>query len=121
MVKRIILFLSLLILSQTSLALDNLTASVDKNPVLTGEYFTLSIIAEGKVKGTIPDVSALSNDFVTSPVNTSSRTSIINGSVSSSTTWQMQLVARTPGTYTIPALEVDGETTQPIEIKVVAA
>ncbi|AUJ71821.1 MULTISPECIES: BatD family protein [unclassified Pseudoalteromonas] len=120
MVKRIILFLSLLILSQTSLALDNLTASVDKNPVLTGEYFTLSIIAEGKVKGTIPDVSALSNDFVTSPVNTSSRTSIINGSVSSSTTWQMQLVARTPGTYTIPALEVDGETTQPIEIKVVA-
>ncbi|MCG9760905.1 BatD family protein [Pseudoalteromonas sp. Isolate6] len=120
MVKRILFFLSLLILSHASLALENLTASVDKNPVLAGEYFTLSIIAEGKVKGTIPDVSVLSNDFITSPVNTSSRTSIINGSVSSSTTWQMQLVARTPGTYTIPALEVDGETTQPIEIKVVA-
>ncbi|PCK29671.1 BatD family protein [Pseudoalteromonas piscicida] len=120
MVKRILFFLSLLICSQTSWALDKLTASVDKNPVLAGEYFTLSIIAEGKVKGTIPDVSALSNDFVTSPVNTSSRTSIINGSVSSSTTWQMQLVARSPGTYTIPAFEVDGAKSQPIEISVVA-
>ena len=59
MVTRILLLLSLLILSQAALALDNLTASVDKNPVLAGEYFTLTITAEGKVKGTIPDVSAL--------------------------------------------------------------
>lgn len=120
MVKRILFLLSLLIISHKTLAVDNLTASVDKNPVLAGEYFTLSIVAQGKVKGTIPDVSALSNDFVTSPVNTSSRTSIINGSVASSTTWQMQLVARSPGTYAIPAFEVDGAKTQPIEISVVA-
>ncbi|WP_419148062.1 BatD family protein [Pseudoalteromonas 'SMAR'] len=120
MVTRILLLLSLLISSQAALALDNLTASVDKNPVLAGEYFTLTITAEGKVKGTIPDVSALSQNFVTSPVSTSSRTSIINGSMTSSTSWQVQLVARTPGEYTIPAFEVDGAKTQPITLNVVA-
>ncbi|WP_440056745.1 BatD family protein (plasmid) [Pseudoalteromonas sp. T1lg65] len=120
MVMRILLLTLAIFSSQLAFALDKLSASVDKNPVLAGEYFTLSIVAEGKVKGTIPDVSSLSKDFVTSPVSTSSRTSIINGSVTSSTTWQLQLVARKPGEYTIPAFEVDGAKTAPISLKVVA-
>ncbi|KZN31725.1 BatD family protein [Pseudoalteromonas luteoviolacea] len=101
-------------------AIDKLTASIDKNPVLVGEYFTLTIEANGKVSGQMPDTSALAQSFVTGPVNTSSRTQIINGSMSSATTWQMQVMSRRAGDFTIPAFEVAGQQSRPIEVKVVA-
>ena len=40
--------LCLLVLALPSFALTELTASVDKNPVLQGEYFVLSIGADGR-------------------------------------------------------------------------
>ncbi|MCF2858252.1 BatD family protein [Pseudoalteromonas sp. SMS1] len=101
-------------------AIDKLTASVDKNPVLVGEYFTLTIEANGKVSGQMPDTSTLAQSFVTGPVSTSSRTQIINGSMSSATTWQMQVMSRRAGDFTIPAFSVAGEQSEPIALKVVA-
>ncbi|MBD1584817.1 BatD family protein [Pseudoalteromonas sp. S16_S37] len=119
MVIRLFVSVFLLLLVNPIMAFDKLTASVDKNPVLVGEYFTLTIAADGKVSGEQPDTSALTQQFVTGPVSVSSRTSIINGSMSSQTTWQMQVLARQAGTYTIPAFEVAGKRSEPIELKVV--
>ncbi|NOU49708.1 protein BatD [Pseudoalteromonas sp. JBTF-M23] len=119
MVIRLFVCVFLLLLVNPVMAFDKLTASVDKNPVLVGEYFTLTIAADGKVSGEQPDTSALTQQFVTGPVSVSSRTSIINGSMSSQTTWQMQVLARQAGTFTIPAFEVSGKRSEPIELKVV--
>ncbi|MCF6434771.1 BatD family protein [Pseudoalteromonas sp. MMG022] len=119
MVIRLLISVFLLLFLHPSMAIDTLTASVDKNPVLVGEYFTLTIEADGKVSGEQPDTSALSAQFVTGPISVGSRTSIINGSMSSQTTWQMQVLARKPGTFTIPAFEVAGKRSEAIQLKVV--
>ncbi|RZM77047.1 protein BatD [Pseudoalteromonas rubra] len=120
MVTRLLGSVILLITMMPVWAVDQLSASVDKNPVLVGEYFTLTIEANGKVSGEIPDTSALSSQFVTSPISTSSRTSIINGSMSSTTSWQMQLLSRKAGEFTIPSFEVAGHQSRPIKLKVLA-
>ncbi|KZN44859.1 BatD family protein [Pseudoalteromonas luteoviolacea] len=120
MVMRNAIYFLIFALALPAWAIDKLTASVDKNPVLVGEYFTLTIEANGKVSGQMPDTSALSQRFVTGPVSTSSRTQIVNGSMSSATTWQMQVMSRRAGDFTIPSFEVAGEQSQPINIKVVA-
>ncbi|QPB83804.1 protein BatD [Pseudoalteromonas rubra] len=120
MVTRLLGSVILLITMMPAWAVDQLSASVDKNPVLVGEYFTLTIEANGKVSGQIPDTSALSGQFVTSPISTSSRTSIINGSMNSTTSWQMQLLSRKAGEFTIPSFEVAGQQSRPIKLKVLA-
>ncbi|CCQ12474.1 BatD [Pseudoalteromonas luteoviolacea B = ATCC 29581] len=119
MVVRFLCGLLLLAISHNALAIDKLTASVDKNPVLVGEYFTLTIEADGKVSGESPDTRALAKRFSVGPIGTSSRTSIVNGSVSSSTTWQMQVMARRAGKIEIPSFTVAGATSDPITLNVV--
>ncbi|MBE0368833.1 BatD family protein [Pseudoalteromonas aurantia] len=120
MVMRLLIPLFLIMSSYSVAAFERLSASVDKNPVLVGEYFTLTIEADGKVSGSQPDTSALAQKFVVSPMSVGSRTNIINGSMSSQTTWQMQLLARTAGTFTIPSFTVNGKSSQPINLKVIA-
>ncbi|KID57314.1 protein BatD [Pseudoalteromonas luteoviolacea] len=120
MVMRFAICFILFAVALPALAIDRLTASVDKNPVLVGEYFTLTIEANGKVSGQMPDTSAIAKNFVTGPISTSSRTQIVNGSMSSATSWQMQVMSRSAGEFTLPAFEVSGIKSQPINLRVVA-
>ncbi|MBB1297798.1 BatD family protein [Pseudoalteromonas sp. SR41-7] len=113
------LFCCLLLLSaMPSWAATKLEASVDKNPVLAGEFFMLNISVDDTVKGEQPDTSLLLKDFVVGPTSLSSRTNIINGSINKQTTWSVKLMTRTEGDYTIPAFSVAGLTSQPIKLKV---
>ena len=113
------LFCCLLLLSaMPSWAATKLEASVDKNPVLAGEFFMLNISVDDTVKGEQPDTSSLLKDFVVGPTSLSSRTNIINGSINKQTTWSIKLMTRTEGDYTIPAFSVAGLTSQPIKLKV---
>ncbi|MBG9996600.1 protein BatD [Pseudoalteromonas sp. NZS127_1] len=113
------LFCCLLLLSaMPSWAATKLEASVDKNPVLAGEFFMLNISVDDTVKGEQPDTSALLKDFVVGPTSLSSRTNIINGSINKQTTWSVKLMTRAEGEYTIPAFSVAGLTSQPIKLKV---
>jgi len=113
------LFCCLLLLSaMPSWAATKLEASVDKNPVLAGEFFMLNISVNDTVKGEQPDTSALLKDFVVGPMSLSSRTNIINGSINKQTTWSVKLMTRVEGDYTIPAFNVAGLTSQPIKLKV---
>ncbi|MEL0632013.1 BatD family protein [Pseudoalteromonas carrageenovora] len=113
------LFCCLLLLSaMPTLAATKLEASVDKNPVLAGEFFMLNITVDDTVKGQQPDTSALLKDFVVGPTSLSSRTNIINGSINKQTTWSVKLMTRAEGEYTIPPFSVAGLTSQPIKLKV---
>ncbi|WP_076925490.1 BatD family protein [Pseudoalteromonas sp. EB27] len=113
------LFCCLLLLSaMPSWAATKLEASVDKNPVLAGEFFMLNISVDDTVKGEQPDTSSLLKDFVVGPTSLSSRTNIINGSINKQTTWSVKLMTRAKGNYTIPAFNVAGLTSQPIKLKV---
>ncbi|ATC95467.1 BatD family protein [Pseudoalteromonas tunicata] len=119
MVMRCILLL-LLICSHNVFALTRLDSSVSQNPVLQGEFFVLTLQADDSVQGDQPDTSALLRDFVVGPTSVSNHTSIINGSISKKTTWQIELMSRKSGQFTIPAFTLKGVQSQPYTLSVVA-
>jgi hypothetical protein len=92
-------------------------ASVDRNIVTEGDSLTLTIQTD-ETGGTAPDYSALQSDFEVYGSSQSTRRSLINGSLQSSTEWQVTLVPRRSGTLTIPPLPVAGTRTQPLAIRV---
>jgi len=113
------LFCCLLLLTAMPLmAATTLEASVDKNPVLAGEFFMLNISIDDSIKGQQPDTSALLKDFVVGPMSLSSRTNIINGSIKKQTSWSVKLMTRKAGEYTIPSFSVAGLNSQPISLSV---
>lgn len=116
MVVRFLIALTLLISFSGVAALN---ATVDRNPVLAGEFFILTIESDQGVKGQ-PDTSVLLKDFVVGPVSNGSHTSIINGRMTRKTTWQLELMARKPGRYTIPAFSIKNDQSDPISITVLA-
>lgn len=117
MVMRLICCL-LLISAMPSWAVTQLQASVDKNPVLAGEFFILTISADDTIKDDQPDTSVLLKGFVVGRTTVSTRTNIINGSISKETTWSIKLMTRTAGDYTIPAFSIAGVSSAPIALKV---
>ncbi|WP_338363890.1 BatD family protein [uncultured Pseudoalteromonas sp.] len=108
----------LLLSTMPSWAATKLEASVDKNPVLAGEFFMLNISVDDTIKSEQPDTSVLLKDFVVGPTSLSTRTNIINGSINKQTTWSVKLMTRNEGEYTIPAFSVAGLSSQPIKLKV---
>ncbi|WP_276756455.1 BatD family protein [Pseudoalteromonas marina] len=108
----------LLLCAIPSFAATKLQASVDKNPVLAGEFFMLNISVDDNVKGEQPDTSVLLKDFVVGPTSLSTRTNIINGSINKQTTWSVKLMTHTEGQYTIPSFTVSGLSSQPIDLTV---
>ena len=117
MVMRLIYCL-LLISAMPSWAVTQLQASVDKNPVLAGEFFMLTISADDTIKDDQPDTSVLLKDFVVGRTSVSTRTNIVNGSISKQTNWSVKLMTRSAGDYTIPAFSVAGVSSEPIALKV---
>jgi len=117
---RSITLLCLLILALPSSALTRLTASVDKNPVLQGEYFVLSISADDTVQGSQPDTAALLKNFIVGPTSVSSQTSIINGAMTRKTVWKTELMSRKAGAFNISSFELKGITSQPFTLEVKA-
>ncbi|SFD52458.1 BatD family protein [Pseudoalteromonas denitrificans] len=110
--------LCLLILALPSLALTQLIASVDRNPVLQGEYFVLSIAADDTVQGSQPDTSALLKNFIVGPTSLSSQTSIINGAITKKTVWKTELMSRKSGNFEIPAFKIQGIESKPFNIEI---
>ena len=117
MVMRLICCL-LLISAMPSWAVTKLQASVDKNPVLAGEFFMLTISADDTIKDEQPDTSVLLKDFVVGRTSVSTRTNIVNGSISKQTNWSVKLMTRSAGDYTIPAFSIAGVSSEPIALKV---
>lgn len=105
-----------------ALAVTELTATVDRNPVMVNESFILQIVANDSVDNEELDLAPIMRSGLTvGRTSTSSQTQIINGSVSKTTTWSTVLLARQDGNYTIPSLQIDGIKTQPIKVEVIKA
>lgn len=97
-----------------------LQAQVDRNPVALNESFNLILQTGDSVSGD-PDLGALKRDFDVLGQNKSSSLQIVNGHASRSIKWQFSLIAKHSGQLQIPALSVDGQTSAPVNLKVLEA
>jgi len=101
-------------------ALAALQAYVDHNPVAQDESFTLTVESSGDVDGT-PDWSPLKQDFDLQGQSRNTSLSIVNGSISRTTQWQISLIPKRSGRLQIPPISVGGEQTQPLSVTVTPA
>ncbi|MBX2881587.1 MAG: BatD family protein [Granulosicoccus sp.] len=97
-------------------ALAELTASVDVRELTTDETvnFTLSTTTGSGD----PDFSVLQNDFEVLGQSTFSQTQSHNGRVIQNLSWRLQLLPKREGQLTIPAMNVAGESSEPIVLTV---
>jgi len=98
-------------------ALAAVTAQVDRYNINVDEVISLTIEVSGDDSGE-PDTSALHRDFDILSRNQSSSYSLINGAMSSKSTWFLMLRPRHAGTLTIPAFKLGNTATTAINIQV---
>jgi hypothetical protein len=119
--KFLLLSLSLFMLvsSEVGAQPTEVVASVDKNPVMADESFNLTITANDDVDRSAFDPSVLMKDFVVGRTSVSTQTQMINFNTTRTTIWTTLLIPRKQGRFTIPAFNVDGQSTQAISLMVV--
>ncbi len=106
----------LLLLGAVSTANASVRASLDRDRIALGDVVTLTIASDAS--GAQPDLAPLRMDFDVRGTSTGSQTTIVNGSMQSSTQWSVSLVANHAGTIEIPALAVGRERTPPLRVNV---
>ena len=118
-----ILTVMLLFLSNVSLLAQNIeiSASIDRNPVGLHEVFTYQLEVSGSMSK-LPNLRLPNFEHFKrlSGPNESSSFQIINGAVSASKTYSVQLLPKEIGTFDIPAISISyqGKTYQSNTIKV---
>lgn len=111
--------IGLLLLSFFSHAeVTSVTATIDRNPVMLDEAITLSVVAEGDAARDAFNSSALLQDFVVGRTSVSSQTSIVNFTSKQTTTWTTTLFPRKVGKFVIPAIAIENQQSQPINVNV---
>ncbi|RUO41444.1 hypothetical protein CWE22_04555 [Pseudidiomarina aestuarii] len=98
-------------------------ASVDKNPVVAGDSFILTVTVDDDVPTSSFDAAAqLPDSFSVLNTRTARRTSMINNSFSRQTTFTVSVRApTTAGEVTIPALTIESVQSEPISLRVLEA
>ena len=122
MVKKILLsFMGLFFLTSVSFAAE-FTASVNRHQIAVGENLLLKLQLSGATAEGQPETSTLKNAFTIIGQQQSSNIAIVNGQMSSSSSWHYTLVPKKEGQYTIPALTLKSSagtiTSRPIAISV---
>jgi hypothetical protein len=95
-------------------------ASVDRPVVRENESFTYTVRTEGPVRGE-PELAALERDFDVLQTSKSSRVQFVNGQTAQVTEWQMQLMPKGTGAFSLPAVRVGNAFTNTVELQVIAA
>ena len=96
------------------------TAWVNKNPVLVGNMFQLHIEAKNVDDAEEPDLSSIQGLQVLNR-SVQNQTSIMGTSVSRTVSWTYILIAHSAGNYLIPALQVGNEQTSPISLEAIVS
>ena len=96
------------------------TAWVNKNPVVVGNMFQLHIEAKNVDDTEEPDLSSIQGLQVLNR-SVQNRTSIMGTSVSRTVSWTYILIAPSAGNYLIPALQVGNEQTSPISLEAIVS
>jgi hypothetical protein len=102
MVARVLLSLAL-ILYAAGLQAATIRAHVDRNPVAVNESFLLTFDVQGDADGEA-DFSPLEALFDILNRSQGSQIQIVNGRMDKTSQWQLTLMARDAGNYTIPAI-----------------
>lgn len=102
----------------TSAQVTNLSATIDKNPMLLDESVTLQVTAVGSADSDAIDFLTLTKDFRVGQPSVSKSTQIINFDRTTTTTWTLQLFPRATGPVTIPSFSIDGQSSEPITLNV---
>ena len=118
-IKTFAVIILCLLTSYTQAQSIEVNASLDKNPVMEDESFNLTVVANADLANGAFDPSPLLKDFVVGRTSVSSQTKIINFTTSKSITWTTVLIPKSKGRFTIPAFDIGGSKTQPIEVLVV--
>ena len=114
--RKILFFGILMIYANISLA--EVTAWVEKNPVVVGEMFNLHIEAKNADDTDEPNLSEIRGLQVLNR-SVQNQTSIVGTSITRSVKWTYVMVAPSSGNYLIPALKVGSQQTTPIALKAV--
>lgn len=104
-----------------SLAHAKVVAEVDRTRLSIDETVTLTISRDSNSFFSEPDLSPLQNDFKILGQRQSSNTQIINGSMTATSRWIVELAPKRVGNLRIPSLSVSKEQTDPISIRIDAA
>jgi len=119
--KQALLVISIFLFSHNAFALSKVTVTVDKNPVMINESILLTVIADDDVDGSALDTRPLFADFIVGQTSVSSQTSMVNFNTTRMTKWQVVLIARNAGQFIIPALHIENQQSDPIELTVIEA
>lgn len=95
-----------------------IVASVDRYQIEANESFTLTVTID-KSMSEPPDLAPLLEDFDILNNMQRAQTQIVNGQIQQSRSFVFVLMPKRQGALTIPSLTAAGESTRPIEIKVV--
>lgn len=92
-------------------------SALDRNPVPINESFTLTFVSEIDPDGE-PDLLPLSAHFEILNVARGSQYSAVNGTLLRKFTWQIQMMAKEPGTLQIPAINFGKDRSKPLTVTV---
>ncbi len=116
---RKLIFLAILIFADSQVW-GEVTAWVNKNPVVVGNMFQLHIEAKNVDDAEEPDLSSIQGLQVLNR-SVQNQTSIMGTSVSRTVNWTYILIAPSAGNYLIPALQVGNEQTSPISLEAIVS
>ena len=97
----------------------DVTAWVNKNPVVVGDMFQLHVEAKNVDDAEEPDLSGITG-FQILNRSVQNQTSIVGTSITRTLSWTYIMIAPSSGDYLIPALKVGNEQSTPIALKVTA-
>ncbi|MUL15860.1 hypothetical protein GNP74_01590 [Aliivibrio fischeri] len=117
LMKKILLLLTLTI-SGISYANAQAIATVSKNNITENEVIQLMVSVDKSADQSKFDISQLGPDFRSGQVSFGSSRSLVNGDYSVQSQWSVSIAPTKMGVLTIPSMEVAGEQTNPINIRV---
>jgi hypothetical protein len=113
-----ILVLMLLSVLVAPVFAEGVRAEIDRDRIAANETLTLRLIADGRLSGE-PDLQALESGFEILSRGQSERMSVVNGAVSHTREWVLELAPKRPGRLAIPALVWGKATSEPLAVDVV--
>jgi hypothetical protein len=110
--------LILLMMLATPVFAAGVRAELDRNRIAANETLTLRLTADGRLSGE-PDLQGLQADFEILSRGQSERMSVVNGAVSHSREWTLELAPKRTGRLEIPALVWGDATSEPVALDVI--
>ncbi len=115
--KSVLLLLASTLSILQTVAWAGFSAQLEQTTITEGESVRLFLESDEQTSSQ-PDLSPLESAFEILGSSRSSRVSIINGNMSTTTSWTLTLSPKQPGTVDIPPLALNGSNSEPLTLQV---